>query len=32
MLGTGAVLLTVLLRRRHLAGLEIDPSAVPVAA
>ncbi|HEY2654782.1 MAG TPA: MFS transporter [Solirubrobacteraceae bacterium] len=29
MLGTGAILLTVLLRRRHLEGIEFDPAAVP---
>jgi EmrB/QacA subfamily drug resistance transporter len=32
MLGSGAVLLALLLRRRHLESLELDPSAVPVAA
>jgi hypothetical protein len=32
MLGAGAVLLVLLLRQRHLEGLELDASAVPVAA
>jgi EmrB/QacA subfamily drug resistance transporter len=31
MLGAGAVLLALLLRRRHLEGLELDSAAVPVA-
>jgi hypothetical protein len=31
MLGTGAILLTVLLRRRHLEGIEFDPAAVPAS-
>src|SRR6202012_3496867 len=32
MLGAGAVLMVVLLRRRHLEGIEFDPSAVVAAA
>ncbi len=32
MLFMGALLLTILLRRRHLESLEIEPSALPVAA
>jgi EmrB/QacA subfamily drug resistance transporter len=32
MLGAGAVLLVLLLRQRHLEGLDLDASAVPVAA
>jgi EmrB/QacA subfamily drug resistance transporter len=32
MLGVGAVILIVGLRRRHLEGVELDPSALPVAA
>ena len=32
MLGMGALLLTILLRRRHLENLELDQTAVPVAA
>jgi hypothetical protein len=31
MLGLGALLLAVLLRRRHLESVELDPTAVPVA-
>ncbi len=31
MLGAGALMLALLLRRRHLAGIELDASAVPVA-
>ncbi len=31
MLGTGAILMMVLLRRRHLEGVELDPAAVPAA-
>ena len=31
MLGTGAILMMVLLRRRHLEGIELDPAAVPAA-
>jgi hypothetical protein len=30
MLGSGAVILTVALRRRHLEGVALDPSIVPV--
>ena len=29
MLGSGPLLLMALLRRRHLAGIEVDPSAIP---
>jgi predicted MFS family arabinose efflux permease len=32
MLGTGAVLMVTLLRRRHLEGVEIDPAALPAVA
>jgi len=32
MLGAGAVLMVVLLRKRHLEGIEFDPAAVPAAA
>ena len=32
MMATGAVLLVVLLRRRHLEGLEFDPAALTAAA
>jgi EmrB/QacA subfamily drug resistance transporter len=32
MLGAGAVIMTAVLRRSHIEGLELDPAAVPVAA